>query len=324
MKKILSFLGLFAFLSFAINAQYAFKVLAAKGQNKILVANSWADMKAGTKIDSDQKIKVAKDGYLGMIHSSGKTFEIEQGGEFKISSLEAQVIQGKAGFGEKYANFVIDGMFSGNAEAGESYERTGSVNRGPKTPIVIFAPKQISALKNKPVTLEWNACGDGTHKYLISFKNLFNEVIFSDTASTNNYIVDFNNENFSQEDQEDASLKGTFLVEITALNALKYTTNASKIQNTDNVSYSIKLLDEASAKKIEQVINPIEKSMNKKSALDHMVLAMAYEKQGLMVYAVESYSKASSLSDAEAYKNQHEEYIKYKLRWKSLKGSLDE
>ena len=64
--------------------------------------------------------------------------------------------------------------------------------------------------------------------------------------------------------------------------------------------------------------------MDKNSAVDHMVLAMAYEKQGLMVYAVESYSKAHELSDAEAYKNQHDEYIKYKLKWKSLDGSLDE
>ena len=316
MKKSITFLGLFVFLSFAINAQYAFKVLAAKGTNQVLANGTWTNIKAGAKINSDQKLKVVNGGYLGLIHSSGKTFEIEESGEFAIKTLESQVISGKAGFGEKYANFVADGMFANNESAGKSYDRTGSVTRGDKTPIIIYAPSIINALRSKPVTLEWNDCGEG-HTYYVSLKNLFNEEVYGDTALTNSITIDFNNSNFPK--NADVS----YLVQIVSLKDNDYTTVDKAVDRNDAVSqsYCINLLDEKQAALKEQTINPMLKTMDKTSAVDHLVLAMAYEKQGLMVYAVENYSKAQELApNVDSYKKQHTEYIKYKLGYKNLDG----
>lgn len=318
MKKISTFLGLFIFLSFAINAQYAFKVLAAKGANQVLANGAWATIKAGAKINSDQKLKVVNGGYLGLIHSSGKTFEIEESGEFSITSLELQVIKGKAGFGEKYANFVADGMFANNNSAGNNYDRTGSVTRGDgdKTHIIIYAPKIINALKSKPVTLEWNDCGKG-HTYYVSLKNLFNEEVYGDTALTNSFTIDFSVANFPK------TTGGNYLVEIVSLKDKRYTTTdrTADQDSEGGFKYNIHLFDDTQALSIEQSINPMIKTMDQTSAVDHLVLAMAYEKHNLMVYAVESYSKAQNLApEVDAYKSQYTEYIKYKLNYNNLNG----
>jgi len=314
MKKISLLFSFLFVLIIAGQAQYSFKVLAVKGNNKVYKGNSWSNVSAGTKLNSSEKIKLTSGGYLGLIHSSGKTLELKQSGEFSIKSLEKKVVAGKSGFGTKYGEFVADGMFSANDGAKNNYKKTGSISRGDKTSIVVYGPERLVALKSVPFTIHWNDCG-ADHTYTVSIKNLFNEEIHSIETSTNSATIDFNLEKFTIGPQ-----KGNYLLVIESNKDSKYST---KSQNgIKDHSYEINIIDDTKDKKIKTTLDNLKKDSDETSALDQMVIAAFYDQEGLMTYAVDSYSKATTLEpEVDHYKVQYEEYIKTKLSWTNINGS---
>ena len=73
---------------------------------------------------------------------------------------------------------------------------------------------------------------------------------------------------------------------------------------------------------IKKTVENLKKDTDETSALDQMVLAAFYDQEGLMTYAVDSYSKATTLEpEVDHYKLQYEEYIKTKLGWININGS---
>lgn len=312
MKKSTLILCLTFFFTLSLKAQYSFKILAAKGINQVFRKGNWSTAKAGTKLLSSEKIKLSKNGYLGLIHSSGKTLELKEAGEFTVENLEKKIVVGRSGFGSKYGKFVADGMFSANKNANKSYNKTGSISRNINNKIIVYAPLKMDALKGVPFSIHWNNCG-AEHTYILTLKNLFNEEVFSKEFSSNYAIIDFN----------DASIPevsgGIYLLEITSKTDPSFTTTANGVRVDNN--YQIKLLESDKESEIFDTTDEIAKSIDKTNALDYMILAMAYEKAGLMTYAVESYYIAKQLApDVRDYDIQYEEYIKAKLGISDLKN----
>lgn len=318
MKKISLFFSLFMFLAFSMNAQYAFKVLAAKGSNQVLTSGAWNKISAGAKVNTGEKLKLTEGGYLGLIHKSGKTVELKTTGTFDVAELEAKVIAGKSNFGAKYGTFVADGMFAANADAKNSYDRTGSVHRGSAPSLIVYAPTETKALKSDPLTLRWNDCGEG-QVYSITLSDYFGQVVYTVESKTNSVTIDFNKIEIVQEDDMDESLKQSYLLAVKSKTNSKFTSAAG-----GGHKYEIQLVDDVQEKEITSTINEVKTQIDATSALDQMVLAAAYEKQGLMTYAVSSYEKAQELAPGvDHFKTQYEEYIKVKLGLSSLKGKFD-
>jgi hypothetical protein len=317
MKKISLLFTVLMLLVASANAQYVFKVLAAKGANKVFTAGSWTNIAAGTKVNKGDKLKLETGCYLGLIHpSTGKTIELKAAGTYVVAELETKIISGKADFGTKYANYVSDGMFAANQGASTSYDRTGTVSRAIQTPIFVYAPTHIKALKSEPVTLHWNSCG-GKHKFTVTLSNYFGEVVYSATVDTNFVTIDYKNLKAGNDDITD-EVSTSFLLKIVSATDPSYTTATGKNEN----SYTIDWIDDATQKAKFAELNKIKTSMDASSAMDYMVLAMAYEKEELTAYAVNSYAKAQQLApDVDAFKTQYEEYIKTKMDSKSLNGS---
>lgn len=316
MKKLNLLFGLFMLLALSAQAQYAFKVLAAKGSNQVLSNGNWKSLSAGNQLFSKEKLKLTSGGYLGLIHSTGKTLELKTPGTYSVADLEAKIITGRSTFGEKYGKFVANGMFAGNPDAKNNYNTTGAVDRAiDKTSLVIYAPKKIKALKHKPLTLNWNDCGKG-HVYMITLKNFYNEEIYSVESKTNSVTIDFNNHQIPE------GLNGNYLLQVVSKTDPSYTTSPKNLgKESKNQSYSIQVINAEQSSIIEKKINNLHQELNASSALDQMVLAAAYEQEDLMAYAVESYKKAKILApDVEQYRIQYEEYIKTKLALNNLEG----
>jgi len=330
MKKITLLFSTLLFLCFSINAQYAFKVLAAKGENQIFKDGTWNSLQAGTTLNSSEKIKVPESGYLGLIHSTGKTFEIETSGEFNISDLENQIKDGKAGFGEKYANFVSDGMFSNNENAANNFTNTGSVKRGDKSTIIIYSANSITALRSIPLELRWSSAGEN-HTYRISLQDFFGEIVWADSTSETSYNFDFSSEEFKS--LGDIGLGNQYIIDITSLTDESYTTKPQNGEGESRGGYTIGIIEKSDNPDLFSSINTIEENMSESSAVDYLVLGSAYaelnkalEKEystlNFMAYAVDAFYKASELAPkVNAYQEQYEQYICCMTGWKNLNGA---
>jgi len=312
MNKFALLFSFIFLLTFSSYAQYSFKILAAKGTNQVLRNGRWNVAKAGTKLLSNEKIKLSQNSYLGLIHSTGKTLELKESGEFTIIELEKRIVAGKSGFGSKYGKFVADGMFSSNENAKNNYNTTGSTSRDINSTIIVYSPLHMKAVKSIPFTIHWNNCGEG-HTYVLTLKNLFNEEVFSKEFTSNSATLDFNDSSIPDVQA------GNYFLQIVSKNDPNFTTYSSGT-SVDN-DYSIIILDDTKAAPIVKEIDDSEQYIDKNSAIDYMLLAAAYEKADLMTYALESYHKANELApDVIDYKIQYEEYIKAKLDITDLKN----
>jgi hypothetical protein len=65
----------------SVSAQeYAFKVLVNKGQNEIKAGNNWKPIKVGASLNSVDELKISQNGYVGLVHVSGKPLEVKSAG----------------------------------------------------------------------------------------------------------------------------------------------------------------------------------------------------------------------------------------------------
>jgi hypothetical protein len=312
-------LGLVALLVsvfiYGAHAQYVFKVLAAKGNNQVFTNGAWTNLTAGGKVNKGEKLKLDNGGYLGLIHpSSGKTIELKTAGTFDVATLESKIISGKADFGTKYANYVQEGMFSSNPGAVNSYDRTGTVERKIPGPINIYAPNIISVIKSEPLKLHWNNCGKN-QVYVITLSDFFQNVIFTKKVDTNYVVIDF--KQFAKGNASlDKKVSSSYLLKIESETNPKYTSATSA-----DHSYTIEIMSDEQDKAKSIEIAKVKQTIDKTSAMDHLVLAMAYEKAGLPIYAIDSYAKAKQLEpDVDAFSIQFEEYVKFKSGANTLLG----
>ena len=121
---------------------YTFKVLANRGDNKIKTGEEWKPLKTGASLKAQDELIVSNDAYLGLVHASGKTMELRDAGNHKVSDLAKKVSQGGSSVASKYADFVLSKM---SAEGKKNrLSATGAVHRGLGDPINIYLPNAIA------------------------------------------------------------------------------------------------------------------------------------------------------------------------------------
>src|SRR5690349_13575657 len=104
--KVIAFV-LATLLSGSIAAQeYAFKVLINKGQNQVRAGNDWLPIKVGASLKSADELRISQNGYLGLVHVSGKPLEVKDAGQHKVVELAAKVKQGSSVLNQ-YTDFIL-------------------------------------------------------------------------------------------------------------------------------------------------------------------------------------------------------------------------
>src|SRR3990170_567155 len=105
MKALMIVLAMFWTVN--IMAQdYTFKVLINKGQNSVKAGNDWLPLKVGASLKTMDELRISQNGYLGLVHVSGKPLEVKDPGQHKVVELAGK-IKGGTSVLNKYTDFIL-------------------------------------------------------------------------------------------------------------------------------------------------------------------------------------------------------------------------
>jgi len=299
MKRIIVFLAISIVLIShkGFTQDYAFRVLANKGLNKVKTGGSkWAVLKTGSRLNEGDKLKLSKDSYLGLVHASGQTLELKQAGSYDVKVLSDQLGTTTKSIVSKYADFVISKMAPEEIEKNrKKYASvTGSGERGLyDTDIHLYLPKTLALLNNRAI-ISWDF-KDKNEIFLVIIKNIFGEEILVEEASKTSFIINYENDNI-----KNGSINNIITIEV----SLK--SNASVISQ----EVAIRLINSVDEQEIRSRLTSLKSNLGKPSSLNNLILAEFYEENGFMLDAITSYEEALLLSpDVEYFREVYDEFL---------------
>jgi len=296
MKTKIALLSLLAiFISTAAFCQDVFKVLAAKGKSSV----SGVALKVGSGVKAGSEITVDENSYLGLRHASnGKTVEIRTKGTYKVSDLEKKVQGQGAGMADKYLTFVANELTKEDEDIDENRHKhmmkTGAVDRGPETEIIVMLPKTAKVLGNKAM-LNWfvkpNEEGAEVKvaKYKITVKDMFGNVLIDEETASNNFTIDFNSDKFKGQQ------------------ALIYSLTSESDENLNSAEQS---LLKVSNREAEQFNVELASLGDDNSAITKIVQAQYFEEKKLYSDAIIAYLEAMKMApEVKSYKRMYYSFL---------------
>ena len=286
---LLSTLLVFSTLVSAQN--YAFKVLASKGNNEVKSGDAWQPLKTGATLRSDDEVRLGSNGYVGLVHQSGKPLEVKQTGVHKVSLLESKIGTASSVL-HKYTDFIL----SSNSSEGKktNLTATGAVHRDIKyaARIKVQLPeKDHTGLFNKIAIINWSA-SDLTGPYILTVKNMFEDVLAQVETHETSLHLDLSGQKYANE--------SAVLVEVSAK-------SNPKVVSKQHV---IKKLSPAELDKIANAMKDIRKEITEETAMNQLYLAGFYEQNSLLIDAIYAYQQAVKLEpEVPAFRQSYEEFL---------------
>ena len=276
---------------------YAFRVLVNKGQNMVKSGSTdWKILKTGARLNKGEEIKLETNGYLGLVHSSGKTLELKEANTYSISKLYSDLGSSSQNIASKYADFVMSKM---TPEKREENRRkyasvTGAVERGSDdSSIKIYMPQSVSVLNNKAI-IRWEPVKENAI-YVVNLKNLFEEKIMMAETTDPFYTIDFDNEQI-----KNAIVENLIIVNITLKDDESITSKNAAIE----------LMNEEDARTYKVELKELEDNIGSETSINNLILAEFYEEKGLVLDAITSYENAVKLSpDVEYFQEAYDEFL---------------
>lgn len=260
------------FVSSAYAQDYTFKVLIAKGQNTVKSGDGWLPIKVGTSLKETDELRVAEDGYLGLVHKEGKPLEVKQSGPYKVTDLLSRVKVNTSVL-HKYTDFLL----SSTEDAGTNLVATGAVVRGDER-IRLYLPESNKAVVlNDEVVVSWTRQPNVTG-YTVLFKSLFGDELSRFETQDTTLTVDLSGPKFAKEDN--------ILVKVEAK-------NDGQIKSEDKY---IKRLSKADKERIRTELKELKDLIAEKTAMNQFMLATFYEQNMLLIDAATAYQKAIKLA----------------------------
>ncbi|SMG40446.1 hypothetical protein SAMN05661096_02748 [Marivirga sericea] len=268
--------------NYAANAQsYVFKVLANKGDNSVKIEGAdWTKLKTGQSLNSGDELKLSEEAYLGLMHNSGKTLEVKTAGSHTVSGLAANLKSKNTSVASKYADFVMNRMSDdeGSADYRKSLGATGAVDRalasGASIKIMALSSSEII---NDEVILRWNEPKqEGEEEaltYEVTFSNLFDETIATETVDNTSYLLDRSKKPFAGEN---------FI-------KVKVQVKGEDLKSDD---YAITIKPEEETAEIKETLEQLKSEIEGESAMDKLVMAAFYEDNDLLLDALTAYEQA--------------------------------
>lgn len=285
------------FVQVADAQDYAFRVLASKGQNMVKGSGSdWNILKTGAKLNKGEEVKLADNAYLGLVHSSGKTMELKEASTYDISKLSSEMGTSSRNIASKYADFVMSKMSPEQIEENRrKYASvTGAAERGTEdASIDIYMPQSVAVLNNQAI-IRWEQIKENA-VYIVNLKNLFEEKILVAETSDPYYTIDFDNEQIKSAIVENLIIVSVSLKDDESI--------ASK-------NAAIELMTEEDAKMYKVELSGLEANIGSESSINNLILAEFYEEKGLVLDAITSYEHAVKLSpDVEYFQEAYDEFL---------------
>lgn len=270
--KIIVFVLSLLFAGSLSAQEYAFKVLINKGQNEVKDGNSWTPIKVGASLLSGDELKISPNGYVGLVHATGKPLEVKDAGQHKVVDLSARVSKGSSVL-NKYTDFIL----STSTDKQSNLTATGAVHRGGDD-IKVFLPKpQHAVIYNDEISISWSR-EPKTEVYVVRFKSMFGDELEKLEVRDTTVTIDLNDARFTREDN--------ILVEVSSKS------NPGKTSEP----WVLKKLSPADKKRIGTALSDIASQTREQTALNQLVLAGFYESHGLLIDAGTAYQRAIRLA----------------------------
>ena len=286
MKKTLTLiLAIVASAAFA--QDYAFKVLASKGNNEIKANGTWMPLKTGASLRTEDELKLASNGYIGLVHKKGKPLEVKTAGSYPVAQLESQV-DGGSGVLAKYTDFILSNTSPETKK--NRLSATGAVDRGEYHAIRIALPEHAGIYHNV-ATVSWN--GDEIKSpFIVTVVNMFDEQIALYETAQNSIQLDLNDAKFAKE------------------NAILIDVKSKTDPNQKSKRHMIKKLAAADYAGIQKSLTEINGDVRGETALNSFILAGFYEQNKLYIDAIGAYEDAIRLApDVTAYQDSYADFL---------------
>lgn len=298
-KLVLVFGFIFA-ISAVFGQDYAFKVLANKGNNEVKEGDSWQAIKTGASLKSADEVRLAENAYLGLIHKSGKPLEVKKAGPYKVADLAAQVQGGSTSVLNKYTDFILS---SNSAEAKKNrLSATGAVHRGGAGDIEIFFPEgQYSSILNKQTVINWaedEKKAKDSGPYVVTLLNMFDEVLLRVETPEKKLNVDLTDSKLANE--------SAILIEVHS--------KADPTIKSAEPRPMIRKLPPAEQTRLQKEVSEAQGELSAETAIGKYYLGQIYEKNKLYLDAIAAYEEAIKMApDVVDFKDSYEDFLKFRL-----------
>lgn len=288
----LSLLTTFLGFSALVSAQdYAFKVLANKGNNEIKSGESWQPLKTGASLKAGDEVKLGDNAYIGLVHKTGKPVEVKEAGVYPVSELESKVATGTSVL-NKYTDFILS---SNSADAKKNrLSATGAVHRDISTgsAIKLFLPdNQHAGIFSDIAIVNW----DGSKvagPYVVTVKNMFEDILVKEETSESSYKLDLSNAKYANE------------------NALLIEVSAKADPKQVSRPHLIKRLSPAEEQSISTAMKEVTTEIAEDTPLNKLIVAAFYEQHNLLIDAIASYEQAIEMApDVPTFRESYDEFL---------------
>ncbi len=303
MKNFLAFtlLALLTMAQHCHGQDYIFRVLANEGTNKVRKAGSSSviPLKTGSKLVNGDEILAAKGAYIGLVHRTGKTLELRTPGTHNIRELEGKISTGTAIVASRYMNFVMDKINEkGRVINGNDHRRnlntTVVVERATASAAIKMMMKEINnanKVYGDRITIKWEGI-QGTSAYLITVKNIFNQVLLIGETSSTKVSLDLTTEKLAKE---------RFII---------VSVQSRDDEELKSRDFGIQRILPAQEPEFTSQLTILKNELQEESSLNKIILASFFEENNLYLDALTLYEDAVNLSpEVEDYKAIYEEFI---------------
>lgn len=251
---------------------YTFRVLVNKGQNEVRAGSQWVPVKVGAKLQSSDELRVSANGYVGLVHVSGKPHEIKASGTYKVADLA-----GKMNGGSSVLNKYTDFILSSSENRGNNLTATGAVHRGPNE-IVVFLPDPKQAIVfNERISIAW-AKDPKTDVYVLRVSSMFGDELDRMEVRDTTAMLDLSTPKLAREDN--------ILVEVSSKN------DPERVSE----SFMLKRISDADKERIKSSLAHIATQTSEQTALNNLYLASFFEDNKLLIDAATAYQEAIRLA----------------------------
>lgn len=273
----------------AVGAQnYTFKVLTFDGSvlYKENSTDKWLPVDVGTCLNEQSTVKIAAHSYLGLVHTSGKTYTLQKG-TYEIDRLAGKFQDAPTGVATKYADLFIEKTKTNVTAQPEDKERNLEARE-----LKMLLPSSVDVYSPE-VILRWKDKEEIDQHYEVVFKNMFDEVITVRETEDTRLVLNFEDEKIADE--------RLLIVSV-------HKKNQKSLQSSD---YGIKQMTDEEAQLIEDELEELKLELSGQEAiLDMLILASFYEQNNLLADALTTYERVITLApDVEAFKTAYDQFV---------------
>lgn len=329
MKLIIYTLIILFILSTELLAQkLEFKVLAVKGKISVVKKGTKKPVKifSGDKLFAGDEVKVESDSYIGLVHSTGRTIELNKSGSYNVTKLSKDVSSTKSNLTKRFAEYVYDNISDADdLLSREDYHNkmktVGAVERAAGEDVNVIEKAEEITGSSHELSSQLNKSGVKSESdilfrariprssYLLDSKVDFSWYKYPNTKEYTFSLTDRNGKVITRTNVKDT----TITLDADKLGILKDNCYYWYVTANDKTSdeYCIVWMSDNLAAEIKSSLKNIEGDLGtKKDAMDYIILASFYEEYNLMDRAVKAYQESINLAPGvKDYKKLYASYL---------------